>query len=214
MQTASILSSINIGGLRIQSSINRSAEGVLSDVVGSTDGLTNGIPGAFDTASGGVDGLPTGHGLAPSNVVDLYWLDADGNPMSNRGQVVNVASTNAVTFSGGSPSGDTLPADDTVIYVGLELTINRAFNGDKVEVLAAMATYGGVVSFWTVSTEVLAVKLAPPSGSPGSGGEAYVWQAGQAITNPLAGQSITKIVVSNVGQFDGGVITVAELISA
>lgn len=186
MQTGQITSNILIGGIGFTSAVTRTAEGQISHVVALPPGLAGAI------SADGVDGLATGHGLQAADVIDLHWT-ASGEQKCRRGIRVDTAGANAVTFDDDpAAEGDALPAVDTAVVVGKQVSIDTLWDGDEVEMIAARAASGGVIDFRKDDgSSALAVKMV--------GSEAWSWVSGQSVNNPFAGLSLASIRASNSG---------------
>lgn len=185
MQTGRISASIVVGGIQFSSSVSRQAEGQVSHVVV----LPAGVAGAISAA--GVDGLATDHGIAGSDVVDVHWTDpADGTHKCRRGLLVDTANANDIEFDE-TPAGegDELPAEDTAVIVSVQVAIETDWDGDDVEMIAAKMTARGVADFRAAAASVAAVKMVS--------GEAWSWVSDQGVDNPLTGDPVASVIVSN-----------------
>jgi len=185
MQTGQIVSSIVVGGIQFSSSVSRSAEGQISHSVV----LPAGIAGAISAA--GVDGLPTGHGIVATDIIDVHWSDpSTGDHKCRCGLTVDTDAANAITFDE-TPAGvgDTLPAEDTAVVVSLRTTIDTDWDGDLLEMIAAKNTVRALADFRSASASIMALKQVA--------GEAWSWVSNQGIANPVTGDPISSIVISN-----------------
>lgn len=185
MQSASIISNYIVGGISFSATISRQAEGQVSHVVN----LAAGVAGAISAA--GVDGLATGHGIQVSDVIDVHWTDpADGSHQCRRGLVVDVANANDIEFDE-TPAGegDTLPAVETPVVVGIQTVIDTDWDGDLVELIACKSTQRANVDFREAAASQHSQKLPT--------NEAWSWVSGQGVENPSAGNPVTEIRVSN-----------------
>ncbi len=184
MQTCTISASVSVGGINFTSLVSRQAEGQVSHIVDIDAGQTG------DISAAGVDGLDTGHGIEAADVVDVHWVAA-GVQKCRRGLLVDVANANDIEFDEvPAGEGDALPAVDTEVVVGVQVEINTDFDGDDVELIAVMMTKMGMADFRDVGpVSLAAVKLV--------GNEAWSWASDQNIANPLTGNPVDMIVVSN-----------------
>lgn len=185
MQTGRISSTISVGGISFAASVSRQAEGQVSHIVD----LPAGLAGAISAA--GVDGLPTGHGLVQSDVIDVHWTDpGDSSHKCRRGLVVDVTSTNAIEFDEEPEGeGDALPAVETPVVVGKQVPIDTDWLGELVELIAIKATKRAVADFREAAASKVAVKLVA--------NEAWSWASGQGVDNPFLGEAIAGMAVSN-----------------
>jgi hypothetical protein len=184
MQTSTITGSVSVGGINFTSRVSRSAEGQVSHIVDLDAGQ------AGDISAAGVDELTTGHGIEAADVVDVHWVAA-GVQKCRRGLLVDVANANDIEFDEvPAGEGDALPAVDTEVVVSVQVEINTDFDGDDVELIGCMSTKMGMADFRNDTPASLsAVKLVS--------GEAWTWASGQNIANPLTGDPVDKIIVSN-----------------
>jgi hypothetical protein len=184
-QTGRINQSIAIGGLTFSGSITRTAEGVLTQVVD----LAAGHAGAISAT--GVYGLATGHGILDTDTVDVHWTDpSDGTHKCRRGLAVDTSAANAITFDNDpAAEGDALPAEDTAVVVSVQTEIECAFSGDDLLMIALRASQRCIADIRDAGGSELPQKLVA--------GEAWYWASDQGVTNPVASDSLTKIVASN-----------------
>ena len=185
MQTAQIVSSITCGGINFTSSVSRQAEGQISHVVV----LPAGVAGAISAT--GVDGLVEGHGIEASDVIDVHWSDpADGSHKCRRGLTVDTAGATSIAFDEDpAGAGDALPAEDTAVVVSVQVSIDTDFDGDLVQMVAVKTAQRAMVDFRKTGASLLAIKCVA--------GEAWSWASGQSVANPLTGDPVDAIVVSN-----------------
>lgn len=182
--TGQIRSTATVGGISIQSTITRTGEGQISQRVD----LPAGIAGQISAA--GVDGLPTGHGFEASDVIAVHWVDANGVAKSRRGLTVDAASTNAIEFDETpAGAGDALPAADTDVVVSVQYSISVAFDGDDLEMIVAASTGQVAVDYRAAAASIAARTL--------TANESWSWISGEGVANPLEGETIASIVVSN-----------------
>ena len=186
MQTATVTGNFGVGGINFTSRVSRSAEGQVSHVVDLLAGETGKI------SAGGVDNMDTGHIIEAADVIDVHWDDpASGDHKCRRGILVDTAEANLITFDEvPAGEGDALPAVGTVCVVSEQVEINTDFDGDDVELIGLMSTQRGNADFRTVApAEIVSVKCVA--------GEAWMWASEQSIANPLTGDAVDKIIISN-----------------
>lgn len=143
--------------------------------------------GALTTRTNNTDGTLTmdaGHGFATGNLIDLYW-----NGGSRRGVVCGTVATNSVPISGGA--GDNLPVNNTPITAAIPTQITMAITGDDCEAIASYCPVSGNVVFRNGTTVLLAHQILPNLGG------SRLWVLGEGITNPLAGVTVTNVVLSH-----------------
>ena len=186
MQTGQIVSSIVVGGIQFTSTVSRTAEGQVSQVVV----IPAGQAGAISAT--GVDGLTTGHGIIATDVIDVHWTHpADGvTHKCRRGLLVDSATANAIVFDE-TPvgEGDALPAEDTAVVVSVQVIVETDWDGDLLEMIAAKNTARAMADFRAAAASIMALKQVA--------GEAWSWASGQGIANPLTGDPVSSVVLSN-----------------
>lgn len=185
MPTGYSRSTINVGGMSFVSTVSRDGEGQISHQVS----LAAGKAGAISAS--GVDGLPTGHGFVQNDIIDVHWVDADGVPKCRYGITVDSAATNAITFDDTpNAAGDALPAEDWAVVVSLQTLIDTDFDGDNVALIAAMSSKQARICFEKEAGTVIKSVNVPAN-------EAWMWASNQGVANPLTGDPVGKIIVSN-----------------
>ncbi|MBX3451024.1 MAG: hypothetical protein KF777_15775 [Planctomycetaceae bacterium] len=135
----------------------------------------------------GVATLAGGHGVSTSDVCDIYWSGG-----LRRGLTATVDG-NAVTLDGGA--GDVLPTQATAVVVCVQTEIVEAFDGDDLEVLLISTSQRCSVDLQQSNGTSHAAYDIPAGGMRS-------WTAAGGTTNPVAGDSIGQIVVSNGGVVD------------
>lgn len=161
-----------------------------------------GKPGTLTTRTDNDTGtltMETGHGIITGDTIDLYW---DGG--QRRNVTVGTVATNSVPIDLGE--GDNLPVATTEIIACVVTEQPFIAEGDDLKAIVANFTGGDgtskcQVTFMDGSTVVGSAVLTPPYG--------YSWYTGSGITNPLAGDSVTGIQLSNGSETQSVVIGVA-----
>lgn len=180
--------SMSIGGLSLASLITRSGSGQISveKKVSETDAdkhLTPATAGTLTTRTDNNTGVvtSTSHGLATNDKVDVYWSDGIRYDMDA------TVSGSAVTVDGGA--GDNLPALSTAVFICKQTTINVDFDGDDVEVLAALCNVRGHLLFEeSDGTDIAETEL--------TAGESYSYTSETNATNPFTGDPVGLIKAS------------------
>jgi len=116
------------GGVDISKSVLRTGDGA----IGHDPTLPVGFTGTLSTRSDDNTGTVTltgGHGIATSDVVDIYWSGGVQYAVT-----VGTVSVNSMPFDSGV--GDNLPAQDTAVVVTKQVTVNVSIDGDALKVLA------------------------------------------------------------------------------
>lgn len=181
--TASINSSVVIGGKTVAENRTLTGEGsivrdpsVPAAKVGQLTTRTDNDTGVVTMASG--------HGFATSDKIDLYW---DGG--KRLGMDATVA-TNAVTLDGGT--GDNLPTNLTAVTAMKPVE----------EVMPTLAC-DGIKCLSIGSPKRSHIVIADGSGDlldkflPNSDGGEFTWHSANGETNPMAGDTMTKVKLSH-----------------
>lgn len=180
MPTGRITMNADVGGVAMASTITRTADGH----IGHSPTLPIALAGTLSTRSTDTAGtltLGAGHGLVQTNIVDLYWAGGRRYDV-----VVGVVDGNNVPISGGS--GDVLPTQTTAITTQQQTVIDTDFDADLLEMIAMCCANRGHASFYETGAIALAVDLPA--------GEVWEWHSGGSATNPLAGKTIDRVVVT------------------
>lgn len=138
------------------------------------------------------------HGIATGNTVDAFWTDTGGVARCRYGCTVGTVAGTSVPLSGGA--GDALPTGGAAIVLGLETAFNVGLPGSDVSLLLIGASTSGHCQIQNGAGTAL-VHQVIGSGAP------VLWWSGQGITNPLAGQTVAKIILSNADVAAGNAIT-------
>lgn len=188
MSTVNTNVSTLVGGITIGGTAARTGTGqVTADPT-----LAAALAGTLSTRTDADTGILTvaeGHGLvpvisgAPASVVNVFWTGG-----LRYGMTVTATTDTTVTVDGGS--GDNFPVVTTAITVAEQEEIDIAdFDGDDVDVVAVVLAKRGHIDFQTSGdVSIKAQEL--------TANEVWQWIADQGFTNPLAGQTISKLVVS------------------
>lgn len=128
--------------------------------------------------------MAASHGIATGNRLDVYWSGG-----SRRGMTVGTVSVNEVPIDGGA--GDVLPADETAVTAMVPTQESFVVTGDNVKALACDATARATITFTdNTPTELGVVQI--------TGADlAYFWTSLSGVTNPLAGDSVTRVYLSH-----------------
>jgi hypothetical protein len=130
--------------------------------------------------------LEASHGVTTgaTNGIDVYWSGG-----KRYGCVVGTVSGNDVPISGGS--GDNLPVLSTPIKAMVPQKENFTVVGDDAVSILAKADARAVIKLQTATpTVILTIQLE-------SNTDGYVWTSSNGVANPLAGQTITSVLMSH-----------------
>ena len=196
-QTSSATESFLLGGVSVTNTSVRTGD----RVQGYDLSLPASPVGLISAA--GIDTLPTGHGIAQSDIIDVHWDDSGtGDHKVRRGLTVDVATTNAIEFDE-TPAGegDTLPSQGTSVFAAKQVVItNLSIEGDNILMFAAGADVKSVIDIrQNSSTSKQVTKIAI--------GEGWSWIVDSGDTNPFAAITSTIIRASN-GSGSVGTLTV------
>lgn len=132
----------------------------------------------------GVLTMSAGHGFTTGNKIDVFWSGG-----SRRAMDATVAA-NAVTVDGGS--GDALPTNNTAITAMVPTEVLMDIDGDQVVAVAVYSPKAGYIVF---------VDDGPADISDATyqldAGEGKGWVSGDGGTNPLTGDTVTKVKFSH-----------------
>jgi hypothetical protein len=170
-------------GVVMSSTILRSADGQLAK----HPALPAARAGTLSTRTSDTAGtltLAAGHGVQTGAVLDVYW---SGGRRYN--VVAGVVVGNDVPISGGA--GDSLPTVATSLTAAVQLEVDTDFEGDPLVAIGALCPQRAHVGFYAGTTLALSLDLVA--------GELWHWIDGGTAPNPLAGQAITHVVVTQAG---------------
>jgi hypothetical protein len=194
MFTSTLTMNGSIGGAAISASVQRTADGQIAQQpvlpAAKTGSLTT---RTSDTA--GTLTMEADHGILEADVIDIYW---DGGGCY--GAVVGVVSGTSVPFTGAS--GDVLPDEDSDVTASVEQDVDTDFEGDLLVMIGAKCAKVAQIGFYDGASLELHVDLAA--------GELWHWALDGPGTNPLAGKSITHVVMTH-GDTSEAVLTLGIL---
>lgn len=190
MPTISLVQSVSGGGVSIQGNTQRTVdaqEGIEITVPAAIAGV---LSNRASNVAGTINGLVTGHGLVATNIIDIFWTVAGVNGR-RYGVTIDTANANDIIFDDvPAAAGDNLPVQGSAVTVCKQVVVNTAWDGDDSALFCAMQTTRGLVQFkdaGAVSLKVVDLLAYEP----------WYWANGQGITNPLTGNAIATLRVSN-----------------
>jgi hypothetical protein len=191
---------VNAGGVSKRASITVTDETAVQ--VSGT--LAAGKAGTLSTRTDndtGVVTLAAGHGLS-SATYDVHWTES-GVLKSRRG-MAGTLSVNDMTLDGGA--GENLPAEDAAVVICTQSTFEFDHAGDNLKLLFVHASARAGLDFEADDgTSHLALDVAANEG--------YLWWDDGNVTNPVAGDTIGKIVASS-GSTTAAVLTVMAILTS
>lgn len=140
--------------------------------------------------------MDAGHGITTGARLDLYW---DGGVQ--RGILVGTVSTNSVPFTGGV--GNVLPAQDTEITAMVPVEEELVFAGNDLVALSISSTKEATIVFEDSGGEELHVYL--------EAGGVYEWHNASGVPNPVAGDAIESVFVSQGDSGGGATVQIGVL---
>lgn len=134
--------------------------------------------------------MSAGHGFITADLIDLYWSGG-----KRVGVIVGTVATNSVPITGGS--GDDLPAAATAITAMTRHSESFTVAGDDIVGILISSPVPGYVTLTAAdgTTVHLVVPLTADDATRPS--YTYMWSASDGSTNPVAGDSIGKILSSH-----------------
>jgi len=136
----------------------------------------------------GVATLSTGHGIATSDVVDVYWSGG-----VRYGMTATVA-TNAVTIDGGA--GDVLPSSSTAVTVVEQTAIEVNFDGDDAQIVGVFydnpSDTGAVANLDLQDSGNASIEAIGLVHNTENGADAAVYDIANGDTNVFTGNRITQ----------------------
>jgi len=199
---ASINVVASLAGQTVPVQITRQADGIgqWTPSVPAGKAATNWTKTDNDT---GVAVLPTGHGIATNEKVDVFW--DGGRRYGMTATVVPNGATDNVTVDLGS--GANLPASGTSVVVSKRQVVNGGFDPDDVAVLLISASRRSSVVFVDAGgVTLLALDILP--------GEFCLWFSNSGITRPMTGNPVTAIWISNGDTAGASDVTVSVMYDA
>lgn len=156
-----------------------------SPVVGKTGTLTT---RTSDTA--GTLTMASGHGITTGSAIGLYWTNTDGT--LGKAYIMTVGTVSGLTVPFTGAAGDALPSQDTAIVAGpFNDAVFNLVGNNMLGLLLCSASSSGYIIVADGSGNLLVAYVTPTN--------PYVWDSGSGITNPLASQTPTKVLMSQRG---------------
>jgi hypothetical protein len=204
MPTGTLATVMSIGGSTIKNTpVSKTADGTVVREVA----LPVGQAGTLTTRTNdgeGVITLSTGHGIAATTIVDIYW--AAGARYGVRIDSLSGTGDVALAFDDTpAATGDVLPVATTAVVVTPRVSINVAIDGDEVEMFGVHSTQRGQVSFYDVGDALIKQYELEIAESVES------WHSSMTGTNPLTGNPITYARASNASSTTAATLTILAL---
>lgn len=177
-------------------SINQSKIRTGDDLIDLQVTLPAGKSGTLTTRTDDNTGIVTvasGHGITDSDTVDVYWA-------AGRRYGVDVTATDATTISIDLGAGDNLPTASTAVVIVKQVVVNKAIDGDNVEIIGLLAELAASTGFGVRITFFDAVSAggsAVGNGIDLDPNSPFVLDIEGGATNLLTGSPILSFVASN-----------------
>lgn len=201
--TATLAQTMRIGAVTLQGDLAITDDGVAQD----QPAIPTGFAGVLTTRDGDDEGHATlvgAHGLAPNDMVDVFWVEG-----IRYGMKVTAVDGQLIDFGGvgGPGAGDALPAQGYSLVMTKRVEINIDFTGNEVKLMGMTITScaRAHVEFTEEGgTSIKAVELTT--------GELWFYMAGIGMTNPLLDKIVGKMQVSNGESVNLGLFKFAALL--
>ena len=177
-------------------SINQSKIRTGDDLIDLQGTLPAGKSGTLTTRTDDNTGIVTvasGHGITASDTVDVYWS-------GGRRYGVDVTATAATTIDIDLGRGDNLPAASTAVVIVKQVVVNKAIDGDSVEIIGFLAELAASTGFGVRITFFDAVSAggsAVGNGIDLDPNSPFVLDIEGGATNLLTGSPILSFAASN-----------------
>lgn len=175
-------------GVSIQRTLTRTGDGGIPYDVSLAPGKAGTLSTRTDDDTGVVT-LSGGHGIATSDVVDVFWSGG-----RRYGMTATVA-TNDVTVDGGA--GDAFPVEDTAVVLCKQTQINLTIDGDNCEFLVVEASATDSASPAKASVDFQDASSASIEALHLTANVPRIWDLDAGDTNAFTGNIITKALASN-----------------
>ena len=127
----------------------------------------------------------SGTNIENGDVVDVYWTGG-----IRYGLTCTDNGTSGESFLLDVGAGDSFSATPaTACVVCKQVAVDITFDGDNLQLIGASASQRSLIIFYNAATVILAQEIVASSG--------WGWAYGLGVTNPLAGDAVTSITVSN-----------------
>lgn len=192
---------VRVLGTTYDDAVTVSADNAVKTIKSAMAAAKVGALTTYTDTNTGVLTMNSGHGFTDSVRLDVYWT-LSGVNYARRGMTVGTVATNSVPIDGGA--GDDLPPDETPITAMVPTAEAVTLTGNNVVGLVAYSSKSALVVFTDGSdVEKAAIHIA-------GDGYSYIWDSDTGVTNPLAGDTPTKIYFSH--GYSGGTADVESVV--
>jgi len=173
----------SLPGVSISSTVSRPSSGGIQPQEVT---LTNAAAGTLTTRTDNTNGTLTmgaNHGITNGAIITIF-----GATSVSYLATVGTVSGNSVPFV--TAAGDVLPTANSAVTVGIVEDLDVDFDGDNLELLAAMSDRRGHIVFEDAGNTVVAAAELTAS-------EPYMYVANMTASNPLTGNAIDQVRIAN-----------------
>lgn len=193
MASGSYSVNMNVGGLSISQTITRTADGVGTREIALPASPAGVLTTRTDAETGSLTMSSSGHGIASSDVIDLYWSGG-----SRYGITVGTVSDTVVPIGADdSGTGDDLPTAATAIVAAVQVPFNAAIDGDELALLGMQVFYTAVTETAESHVSLLDSGDSEIAGFTMQPNAPRTWDITGGDTNDFTGNPITDGVASN-----------------
>jgi hypothetical protein len=197
---------VSAAGLTIQGAIARTASG---GVPPQEKSLPAADAGELTTRTNDTDGTLTmdsgSHGISTGDKIDIFWT-ASGLQKCAFGATAGTVAGTSVPFTGAS--GDVLPAASSTITADVQIVLDCDFDGDKLQMLGGViAAYNGNIVFEDSGNAVLDQTVL-------YAGEPYLYYTRSGLTNPLTGNPVDEVRVTNASSAGAATFKLCGLVDS
>lgn len=200
--TLLIENQFTINGRVYRNTATVSEEGMTSKIVSLSTAKTGQLTTRTDNDTGELT-MAGGHGITDGDRLDVYWATG-----SRRGMTVGTVDVNDVPIDGGA--GDNLPDNLTSVTAMVAVEEEFLLTGDNLKALVLSGNQKCSVSLCGADdAEDYGVEI----GSATDSGRTFLWYAEDpnAPTNPVAGDTVTKVFLSNSSSSSAAEVKVEAL---
>lgn len=150
--------------------------------------------------------MGSGHGITTGAIIDLYWTGG-----ARRGITVGTVSGTSVPIGADDAgAGDVLPAADTAITASTRTNEAFAVTGNNVVAIVFSSDLRGT---FVMAGSDDAEDLGAVVGGASEEDRCYVWESTRNGTNPIAGDDITQLFLSNSDSTNAATMNVVAVTS-
>lgn len=175
----------SLPGVSISSTVSRPASG---GIPAQEVSVVNAAAGTLTTRTDNGNGVLTmgaNHGIVNTDIIAIFGPTSGVSYFGTAGTVT----ANSITVAA-ADNGDVLPVVNSAVTVGKIVDLDVDFDGDNVQILAAMSSTRGLVVFEDAGNAAL-------DGQELTANEPYMYVYGLTGNNPLTGNAVDQIRIAN-----------------